>query len=142
MTNRSEYLAAVNRPGAYQAVRWESIVPRAKLAKGNKDKTATKKVTAVTRTGLNHANLAVNKDRETGALPWGEWAVHPYIITHKGADYGRLYVVDGTVKAVYYIDGVEVTQEQFQAILIPSAQKAERPSGGCITPKLESITLL
>ena len=43
----------------------------------------TKRVTATVRTGVDYANLAVNADRETGSLPWGEWAVFPWVIVHK-----------------------------------------------------------
>lgn len=82
-------VAAFNHPGAYQSVEWTSTV---KPAAAHKGANLVKITTAVVRTGVDYANLAVNADTDTGALPWGEWAVFPYVITHKDAEYVRLYV--------------------------------------------------
>jgi hypothetical protein len=139
MTNRDDYLSAVNQPGAFQRVRWETTV---KPAAAHKGRHLRKVATATIRTGVQYANLAVNADRETGKLPFGEWVVYPYIITHRGVDYARLYVLDGTIRTVYFVDGVEVGREAFLSYLTPSQRKPSRPTGGTITPKLESVTLL
>ena len=134
--NRNEYLAAVNAPGQFQAVEWKSTVTPAAAHKG---KALTKVTTATVRTGAEYKNFAANADRETGALPWGEWAVYPWVITHKGTDYARLYVLDGTVKTTYFIDGAKVDRDDFLALLTPSARKAKRPTAGCITVALENL---
>jgi len=138
MADRNDYLASVNRAGAFQAVEWKSDV---KPAAAHKARTLTKIVSATVRTGVQYANLAVNADVETGSLPWGEWAVYPYIIVHKGAEYARLYTVDGSVKTRYFIDGQEKSRDDFLALLTPAARKPSRPNGGTITVKLENVTL-
>jgi hypothetical protein len=138
MTNVTDYLAAANKPGAFQAVRWESTV---KPAAASRDRVLTKVTDAVIRTGIDYANLSVNADTDTGELPWGEWSVFPYIIEHRGALYARLYVKDGSVRTRYFIDGVEATREAFDSHLTPSARKPRKSNGGTITVRLENVTL-
>jgi len=137
---REAYLAAVGAPGVgVLPVAWVSTV---KPAAAHKAHVLTKRVHATVNTGLEFKNLAVNNDRETGALKWGEWAVYPYIVTHKGQDFGRLYVVDGTVRTAYFVDGREVKRADFDALLTPSARESKRPTGGCITVNLKNLTIL
>jgi hypothetical protein len=82
-------VAAYNRPGAFQRVAWTTTVKPAAAHKGT---VLTKHTVAVIRTGIAYANLGVNDGVDTGPLPWGQWAIFPYVITHKGAEYVRLYV--------------------------------------------------
>lgn len=137
---RETYLSAINAPGVNAiTVAWTSTV---KPAAAHKAHTLTKRVSASVMTGVEYRNLAVNNDRKTGDLPWGEWAVYPYVVTHRGTDYARLYTVDGTVKATYYVDGREVRKADFDGMLTPSAREAKRPHGGTITVKMENLTIL
>ena len=110
-TVRGDYLAAVNGRGQYVTVVWESEVKTAA-----KHGVSRRKVTTATvRTGVEYANLAQNADRETGALPWGEWAnandgtsLYPWIIEHKGADYIRVYI-----SVLHYVNGERVSLDAF-----------------------------
>jgi len=133
------FVAAVNSPGAFTAVLWTSDVKPAAAHKGVRLHKVTR---ATVRTGVDYANLAVNADREVGSLPWGQWAVFPYIVTHKGQDYARLYVVDDSVRTTYFVDGHEVSRETFGEYLTPAARKARRPNGGTITVKCENLRIL
>lgn len=135
----SALVAAFNRAGAFQSVQWTSTVKPAAAHKGS---TLVKTTTAVVRTGVDYANLGVNADTETGELPWGEWAVFPYVVQHNGQEYVRLYVKDGTVKTRYAVDGVTVDREEFLSYLTPSQRKPSKPNGGTITVKAQSVTLL
>ena len=139
---REAYLAAVAAPGVnVLPVAWTSTV---KPAAAHKAHVLTKRVSATVMVGVEYANLAVNNDRETGSLPWGEWVKdqYPWLIEHKGTTYARLYTVDGTVRSTYYVDGREVKREDFLALLTPSAREAARPNGGTITVKLDNLTIL
>ena len=137
---RKAYLDAINAPGINAlTVGWTSTV---KPAAAHKGRNLRKVVTASVMTGVEYRNLAVNKDRETGALPWGEWAEYPYIVTHKGQDYARLYTVDGTVKVTYMVDGAMVSKADFDAYLTPAARESKRPHGGTITVKMDNLTIL
>ena len=137
--DRNEFLAGVNRPGAFQRVIWVSNVKGAAVYK---DRVLTKCVTATIRTGVDYANLSVNEGTETGALPWGEWAVFPLVVAHKATDYGRLYTLDGSLRTKYYVDCQETDRESFGEFLTPSARNAPRPNGGTITVKLENLEFL
>lgn len=119
-----------------------------KPAAAHKAHRLTKRVSGVFRAGIEFANLKTVKDGiEAGErgpvepLPWGEWFAAPYVITHKGGYYFRLYPVAGKHPSVtYMVDGVEVTREQWMAYLTPSA-RAEMESGDrpdCFTIKAEN----
>lgn len=62
-----------------------------------------------------------------------------HIITHKGTDYARLYVIDGTVETIYMVDGSLVDRDTFNQYLTPSAAKSNRPKGGTISVKISNI---
>ncbi len=71
-----------------------------KTAAAHKDVTITKLVNGIFRTGIDYANkasvkaaIASGERGEVQPLSWGEWAVFPWIIIHKGAEYVRLYPV-------------------------------------------------
>ena len=90
-----------------------------------------KVVLATVRTGVEFKNLAVNADRQTGSLPWGEWETYPYAITHKGNRYIRLYL-GNSMKVLYFVDGVKVASQVAKAML-PKNNSTGKPS--CITVK-------
>lgn len=120
-----------------------------KGAAAHKDKVLTKATTGVFRSGIDYANLKAVKeciasgDRgDVESLPWGEWALFPWIIIHKETEYVRLYPVDGQRNEVhYFIDGTEVDKTAFQACLTPS-QCAEKDAPTCITKKLAEIRFI
>lgn len=134
------YLDAIHAPGVN--VVQVGFVSEVKPAAAHKAHTLTKEVMATVMTGVEYRNLAANNDRETGGLPWGEWAQYPYLITHKGTYYARLYTVDGTIRTTYKIDGRIVTREAFLDMLTPSTRNPSRPVGGTITVKVDNLTVL
>ena len=107
------------------------IVSTKKPLKAFADKKITKVVLATVRTGVEFKNLAVNADRQTGSLPWGEWETYPYAITHKGNRYIRLYL-GNSMKVLYFVDGVKVASQVAKAML-PKSNSTGKPS--CITVK-------
>ena len=138
---RADYLAAVNAPGVNAVnVAWTTEVKPAAAPRGV---TLSKRSTATVMTGVAYRDLAVNNDRETGDLPWGEWAagMYPWIITHKGRDYARLYTVDGTIRTTYYVDGEAVSWDAFAEHLTPSQRERKRPHGGTITVTLANLAV-
>ena len=116
------------RKGTFAIAR---IVSDKKPLKAFADKKITKVVLATVRTGVEFKNLAVNEDRETGKLPWGEWDTYPYLITHKGNRYLRLYL-GNSMKVFYLVDGVKVASQVAKAML-PKSKASEKPA--CITVK-------
>lgn len=110
-----------------------------KPAAAHRAKRLRKVSTALCMTGVEYANLRVNKERETGPLPWGTWHTAPYVIEHKGEHYARLYVVENGIRCIYTCDGEVIDRDTFQSYLTPSQAKAKRPNGGTITVKMSGL---
>lgn len=82
------------------------------------------------RVGVNYDNITAVKEKrangelpaENQGLPWGEWALFPYVITHKGEYYVRCTMIHNNFRkaAVYTIDGVEVDKEAVKAMALAS----------------------
>lgn len=147
--DRKTYLDSITADGIdHRRVTWHSTV---KGAAAHKARNLRKITSCLVMRGAEYANLSevkASKSEATttsggaaqdGSLPWGEWDVYPHIITHKGQDYARLYVIDGTIKTIYTVDGEVVTRDEFNTFLTPSAAKAGRPNGGTITVKIENV---
>ena len=136
-----EYLALVEGGIDHFTVEFHSDT---KPAAAHKARRLRKVVTAVCMTGASYADLRVNKDRETGPLPWGVWmdGAAPFVIQHKGQDYARLYVIDHGVTSIYTVDGEVVDRDTYNGYLTPSQANASRPNGGTITVKMSGIRLV
>lgn len=132
----STFLSLVKGGIDHFSVEWQTDV---KPAAAHRSHSLRKVSTATCMTGAEYANLAVNKDSETGALPWGEWSDYPYVVSHKGQDYARLYTVDGTVRTIYVVDGDVVDRDTFLSYLTPSQRETNRPKGGTITVKMDNL---
>jgi hypothetical protein len=137
----SEYLALVHGGAGVFTVEFSTDT---KPAAAHRARRLRKVVTAVCQTGLDYANLRVNADRETGALPWGTWmdGAEPFVIQHKGTDYARLYVIENGVRAIYTVDGEVVDRTTYESYLTPSQRSAPRPNGGTITVKMDGVRLV
>jgi hypothetical protein len=61
------------------------------------------------------------------------------VMSHKGREYARLNVVDGTIRTTYTVDGFDVERDAFLAYLTPSQREAKRPIGGTITVKMDGL---
>ena len=134
-----DFLNQVNQPGAFQKA---TITSEIKPAAASKTHELIKVTEAIIRTGVGYENMAVNQDTETGDLPWGDWAVYPYIVLHKGQWYVRLYLKgDSPMKVTYFVDGTEVVKDVFNSHLTPSAAKPKNNKSGTITAKIASVHL-
>jgi len=87
------------------------------------------------RAGIDFANLGEVKEAiargergEVEPLPWGEWALFPFHITHKEKSYIRLYPASGGMiqapKVTYFMGEQEITKEEYQSMLPPSSRKS------------------
>ena len=137
----AEYLALVEGGIGTFTVEYHSDT---KPAAAHASKRLRKVVSVLCMTGASYANLRVNKDKETGPLPWGSWmdGAEPFVIQHKGQDYARLYCVENGVRAIYTVDGEVVDRETYESFLTPSQRNAPRPVGGTITVKMGGIRLV
>jgi hypothetical protein len=135
--NRTDYLTRINAEGINTlGVEWQTEV---KPAAAHRARLLGKISSAVVMTGVGFKTLAVNAGRTTGDLPWGEWAEYPFVVTHKGTLYVRLYTVDDTVRTLYFVDGALAHRDDFLSYLTPSQRVTTRPIGGTITVKLSNV---
>jgi hypothetical protein len=137
----TQYLDLVHGGASVFTVQYHSDT---KPAAAHKARVLRKVVTVVCQTGLDYANLRVNKDTETGGLPWGTWmeGAEPFVIQHRGQDYARLYCIENGVRAIYTVDGEVVDRDTYESYLTPSQRSAKRPNGGTITVKMSGIRLV
>jgi hypothetical protein len=100
------------------------------------------------RAGIDYANLSEVKEAiaagergEVEPLPWGEWAMFPFHIRHKGTDYLRLYPATGGViqcpKVTYFMAEREITKDEYLSMLPPSARKSSDKS--CFVVRMAKI---
>lgn len=127
---KAALLALSDCKGQFIAAEWMS---EPKPLAAHKGKVLRKFSKATVRTGVSFANLSSVKEGiaagergEVESLPWGEWMVYPYIITHKGNEYLRLTLTEGCpITSRYEVDGVEVDAATFHSMLPKSS--GERP---------------
>lgn len=111
----------------------------------------TKSVRCVGRVGVTYDNRAAVQDArasgelpsENAGLPWGQWLVHPYLITHNGKLYLRLYPVPGRrPRVIYRIDGRLASRAEVEALCLASEFKEVREDIGCMTLSVDNLRLV
>ena len=105
-------------------------------------KGVTKESDLVIRLGVNYANMAINKDRQTPiqSLPWGSWVpgLENLVIEHKGNYYLRVASsYSSNNKSTYYLDGLQITKED--AIRIIGEKKLKSGNPDVYNIKFENI---
>ena len=137
-----------------------------KTAAAHKDVTITKFVNGIFRTGIDYANkasvqqaIASGERGEVQPLPWGEWAVFPWIIVHKGAEYVRLfpvshatakpevrYEISDPKRASGFTENAPATKDEVAAYLTPGDKaklyEVDREVPECITKKLVDVSVI
>jgi hypothetical protein len=108
-----------------------------------------KQTIAYCRSGINYANLAqVKESIELGlrgdvqSLPWGQWDLFPFIISHKGVEYVRLYpaVFDNLKPTVnWFMNSTPMDFSKLAPYLQASEKKKEDEKPICFTVKAESV---
>lgn len=111
----------------------------------------TKRTSVWVRAGINYANLtSVREGIESGEreevqpLKWGTWAQFPFIITHKGNDYVRLYPavfenLKTQTRVEFFVDGLPASRESAQALCLASEFRDREDELTCFTLKAENI---
>jgi hypothetical protein len=132
-----EFLERIGRAGTYAKATWRKQVK----TPAKSGLVVVKQSTATVRAGIEFQNLAQNSERVTGPLPWGVWLMKPWVITHKGGLYYRLYLSEGwKVAQEFTIDGEPATKEEAKAVTLPS--EWPKPTGEKVmtfTPKAENV---
>jgi hypothetical protein len=139
-------MAALATPGAFQSLTWQTSP---KPAAAHKGRVLIKQTTMVCRTGVEYPNIASvamrlaeeGRSADDLTLPWGEWAMYPYLIVHKGCEYLRVSpAVGARPRSTYTVDGAEVDAETFYGFLPPSARpKPGEPGPEVLTIKVGNL---
>lgn len=134
--------------GSWFSVEWTSDLPL-KAAWKKTGHTAYKITKAQCRKGIEYKNLKDVKEKVangyelTHELPFGEWmeGQEGLILTHKGADYVRLYFGPNKTHTTYYIDGKEYTWDELKAseMLQNSFFNRSHEKPACISVKAANI---
>lgn len=93
-----------------------------------------KVTTGVFRSGVNFANLSSVKAEfqsgertEVQPLAWGTWEKFPFVIVNKGERFLRLTTVKGVKsKSTFTVNGKEVSRDEFESFLVPSARSSAK----------------
>lgn len=134
----------LSRKGQFAGLIWSRPLKTRKEFAGL---SVTKSVRCVAQVGVNYDNRAsVQAARESGAapaenagLPWGQWKIFPFVITHKGADYLRIYpVANRAPKVIYRIDGAIVSKEDARKVCLAS-EFSESAAHACFTVNAASV---
>lgn len=157
ISSHAQSIIAAFQAGNQQAkLAYTSAVEVAAKHKGSVS--ITKYVEGLFQAGIDYASLpavqagvASGERQEPKSLPWGEWAVFPWIIKHKDAEYLRFYPIEGQKATSRYeltVDGqtnFEATKEEVAAYLTPANAAKLTGEGGkvdCITKKVSEIAII
>lgn len=120
----------------------------AKVKKSCEDSIIKQTTYSGVRFGLTYDNLAqTQRKREEGelpqentGLPWGEWKVYPFLITHNGKDYLRFYAQKDKIHTTWYRNGKEVSKRDIMEDLLSSEKpKPTEDTQLILTINIENI---
>lgn len=118
-----------NKRGTFKSAVWERPC---KTKKAFNNMVIMKRTEAVVRLGIEYDNIQAVKDKKASGelpeqnqgLPWGEWALFPYLISHKGNTYLRM-TPSKTHKThvTYFVNGVVTPYENIENMLLASEKQ-------------------
>lgn len=135
-----------NVKGGFVGLEWESTL---KVRAPFKGTLVRKHVRCIGRVGIAHDNRAkVIEARANGdlpsvnqGLPWGEWLLAPWFITHKGKLYVRVYPVEGTTPhSTYTANGKPIAKSEALLLCLASEFSKIDAAIGCFTVNAENLT--
>lgn len=108
----------------------------------------------VIRLGVSYANMAINKDRETGSLPWGQWVegLENLVVRHVKDNVENYYLrITSTdpahpesgadvIATRYLLNGEQITKEQVLEMI--GEKKLSGSASSVYNVKFENIIRL
>lgn len=124
-----EYIDLNLRKGTIHSIHYRRVVKTRKAFENRVEKETIGNF----RIGCDYGNLAVNKDKVTGSLPYGMWEYSNEIIHSITKSGEESYQLRLTVthnsrvkpKVTYYLDGKEITKQE---LIDMGAIKEDNPS--------------
>lgn len=116
---------AFGAAGTFRRVQYRTTV-RSGIAAANKGRTVVKVSEFTARAGVDYANLKATEGRETGGLPYGEWA-EGYeglvILADSGEQVRVTWAPNAAPRSSWTIDGQPATRQEVAALMQPAAAK-------------------
>lgn len=110
----------------------------------------TKESDMLIRLGCNYANLKINKNKETGKLPWGHWVegLENLVVEHKGNYYLRITSRTpenpesgaDVIATRYLLNGREISKDEATKLVEP--KNFESKASSVYNIKFENIKKL
>ncbi len=101
------------KKGAYYRLGYESNAHPLKRAKAE-NAVIRKQTIVVARFGIEYQNMAINKDRQTGAMLNGAYYAdndYTYIVSQQNGNRQLVAYVNQVIESKYYFNGVEIDKQ-------------------------------
>ena len=111
-----EYLSLNLKHGTIHSVHWKRALKDGEVLKDYRGR-VEKETIGNFRIGIDYSNMAINKDKITGSLPYGFFEFSNEIIYSPTSDTHQLRLTHTMNKNMipntkYYLDGVEITKQE------------------------------
>lgn len=120
--------------GTIHSVHWSRVLNDTQVLKGFKGGRITKETIGNFRIGVTYENMAINKDKVTGSLPYGFFEYSNEIIYSPTSDTYQLRLTltgreeKNPPKVKWYLDGEEITKEELIAMnALGASQRKSKP---------------
>lgn len=147
--NLQEYKDLNLKHGTIHSIHWKRVLKDNEVLKGFKGGRVEKETIGNFRIGIDYSNMAINKDKITGSLPYGFFEYSNEIIYSPTSDTYQLRLTQTMnenmkPKVKWYLDGKEITKDELiEMNALGSAQRSTKPFDPKENPvmnvKLESI---
>lgn len=104
--------------GTIHSIHWSRTLSDKEVLKGFKGGRITKETIGNFRIGVSYENMAINKDKKTGSLPYGYFEYSNLLIYSPISDTYQLRLTltgredKNPPKVKWYLDGKEITKEE------------------------------
>lgn len=129
-----KYINLNIKHGTIHSIHWSRVLNDRDVLKGFKGGRITKETIGNFRIGVSYENMAINKDKITGSLPYGFFEYSNEIIYSPSTDTYQLRLTltgrEEKIKPIvkWYLDGKEITKEELiEMNALGASQRNSKP---------------
>ena len=128
-----EYKTLNLRCGTIHSIHWKRPLRDDEVLKGFKNGRVMKEIIGNYRIGIDYSNMAINKDKITGSLPYGFFEYSNEIICSPSTNTYQLRLTQTMNENMkphtkWYLDGKEITKEELiEMKALGASQRANKP---------------
>ena len=126
------------KKGTIHSIHWKRTLSDSQVLKGFKGGRIEKETIGVFRIGVDYSNMAINKDKVTGSLPYGFFEYSNEILYSPSTDTYQLRLTktmndNHKPHVKWYLDGKEITkQELIDMNALGASQRENKPSDNVV----------